>query len=445
MTMTDERTCPITVSADGRPSCECTVLEEFARLGRESEALSRMVVVVIVDAEPPSRVVDEAVKNPGYCQNTTDDGAGRSEEVRQRLAILGVNRLERRDLVVEEDTGNASEAVRDVSARALVRHSCERGSVGTGRKVALVGRDRVLLRLERVSGQRTELGGDDLEEVLEHVLALLCLGTHPLEWILDAQLVLDSTLLSGSKAVVLLLGAKAKFVNDVTKVVVLCARAGEVRDEIVDVHAVALEGFAGRQMEAADHLVDVELARDTAAFLVLLLDLFGPTFGDALVDVVRVRETPSLANICLSHLVASVAASACWGLTAVAFTTVVLAFGVGDACSIALEALLALRNDLAIVAHACPLNVVLDIVDVLSRNVHDVEREQVARNSWEGDVHVDGQLLAAGSIHLECWLKVNGAVVDKLADGQHDDQERRDERDEGACVGTDAHIVHRLR
>jgi len=37
----------------------------------------------------------------------------------------------------------------------------------------------------------------------------------------------------------------------------------------------------------------------------------------------------------------------------------------------------------------------VDVILVLAGNVHDVYAEQVARDSREGDVHVDDELLAA--------------------------------------------------
>ena len=54
---------------------------------------------------------------------------------------------------------------------------------------------------------------------------------------------------------------------------VFCALASEVGNEIVDVNAVSLERAAGRDVEVANDLVDVDFARDIAALGVLLLDL----------------------------------------------------------------------------------------------------------------------------------------------------------------------------
>lgn len=61
----------------------------------------------------------------------------------------------------------------------------------------------------------------------------------------------------------------------------------------------------------------------------------------------------------------------------------------------------------------------------LSRDVHDVEREQLAGYAREGHVHVDFHFLAAALVDHELRVDDNAPVVGPLAPCQPKDEEQR--------------------
>lgn len=87
---------------------------------------------------------------------------------------------------------------------------------------------------------------------------------------------------SRSNKLLLRLAPKREFVNQMTKVVLLSSL--EVRNEIVHVHGVRLEGSSGGEMEVSNDLVDANFTGDVTSFARLLFDLVGPSFTHALFD-----------------------------------------------------------------------------------------------------------------------------------------------------------------
>lgn len=113
--------------------------------------------------------------------------------------------------------------------------------------------------------------------------------------------------------------------DDVTEVVMLFACAFEVRYDIVSVDIVAGEGPSRRQVEVADYFVDVNLACDPAAFLVLRSQLLCPTLLNTLIDAFWVCKAPAFPGVGLADVLAGIATRrvGC-RFSAVAGTTVVL-------------------------------------------------------------------------------------------------------------------------
>lgn len=59
------------------------LLKELAGLGSEAKPFLGVIIVTITNAKSPSGVVDETVNNACYCEDATDNGTSRCEEVRQ--------------------------------------------------------------------------------------------------------------------------------------------------------------------------------------------------------------------------------------------------------------------------------------------------------------------------------------------------------------------------
>lgn len=117
-------------------------------------------------------------------------------------------------------------------------------------EIALVAGDAVLVSLERLPAERLKARRDDLQEILKHVVALLCVRLDAVQWVDDAQAALEPLRLGRCGAEVLFLAAKVEAVHDVSEIVVMLAL--QVGNEIVDVHRVRLEGASRREVEVAD-------------------------------------------------------------------------------------------------------------------------------------------------------------------------------------------------
>jgi hypothetical protein len=87
-----------------------------------------------------------------------------------------------------------------------------------------------------------------------------------------------------------ILCAKGKGMDDVTKVVLLLLAVLEVVDHIVSMDVIPREGAPRGEVEVADDLVDVDLTRYSASFLVLSLDLLRPPFLNALEEDAIVNQ-----------------------------------------------------------------------------------------------------------------------------------------------------------
>ena len=147
------------------------------------------------------------------------------------------------------------------------------------------------MRAYLLSVNRLELGRDDLQEVLEHVLLLDGLqravrlasflqersGTHPalspIERVrLDAQAVLQLLPQPRVARVVLVVALERQVVDLVREVVPIAVRA-QVRHELVQVVRARAERAAGREVDVADDLVHAYTTGDVAAFVRLLFQL----------------------------------------------------------------------------------------------------------------------------------------------------------------------------
>ena len=102
--------------------------------------------------------------SPSTNRQITKSDHVRREEVRERLPRLLVHDADGRDLKVEERAGHAGDAVHDVHALVVLGHALRQVALEVGRAV--------LVRVDVAPVERVELRGDDLEEVLEHVLLL---------------------------------------------------------------------------------------------------------------------------------------------------------------------------------------------------------------------------------------------------------------------------------
>lgn len=85
--------------------------------------------------------------------------------MRKRLPRFRVHDQNRRDIIVEEDTGNAARTVRDLEAQLVVI------LVALSKVAPELGR-AVLVGIDDPFVEGPELGRYDLEEVLEHVVVL---------------------------------------------------------------------------------------------------------------------------------------------------------------------------------------------------------------------------------------------------------------------------------
>jgi len=61
--------------------------------------------------------------------------------------------------------------------------------------------------------------------------------------------------------------------------------ASEVRNQLVEITGVGLEGTARREVDVSNNLVHTNPSRDVAAFVWLLFQLFCPSFTFALFKV----------------------------------------------------------------------------------------------------------------------------------------------------------------
>lgn len=64
---------------------------------------------------------------------------------------------------------------------------------------------------------------------------------------------------------------------------------------------IGLEGSSKTESEMAIHLLDSNSAGDITSICSLLLDLFGPAFGDTLLDGIGVGKGPSIIEISISN------------------------------------------------------------------------------------------------------------------------------------------------
>jgi len=134
-------------------------------------------------------------------------------------------------------------------------------------------------RRRRKTGQRAI---SELPRERRTVVGLLGMRTETIQRVHNPQAALRLLHSHASlpNKLLLRLTREREMVDPVAKVVLVASL--EVRDEIVHVHGIGLERASGREVEVADDFVHADLARDVAAFLGLLLDLVGPSFGDAL-------------------------------------------------------------------------------------------------------------------------------------------------------------------
>lgn len=222
--------------------------------------------------------------------------------MREGLPCFGVHDAERGDLVVEERAGDTAVAVRDVhtSGRVLLRALVEvalevRGAVLVGvdlraQKVVSTGPCENGRTTYSLAIQSAELRGDDLEEVLEHVLLLDRLEpvsaftpTHTTYCTYPAGGTVKRV--SGDTKALLELLAKFRLrqipliitleceVMDCVREVVAVAICAEVGHKLVQAVRARAERAAGGKVDVADDLVHAQTAGDVASLGCLLLQL----------------------------------------------------------------------------------------------------------------------------------------------------------------------------
>ena len=133
--------------------------------------------------------------------------------------------------------------------------------------------------------EKLELGGDDFEEVLEHVLPGFCLSEvldvtkkqprdrrladlpdGAIERVsLKPELFLHLLALLLLVVVILIIPFKCEHVDCVPKIM-LVFFVLQVWHELVYVHEVGLEGATGRQMNVSNNFIDTQTAGDVASF-----------------------------------------------------------------------------------------------------------------------------------------------------------------------------------
>ena len=82
-------------------------------------------------------------------------------------------------------------------------------------------------------------------------------------------------------------------VVDRVRKVVTVAVVLQVRHELVNPRLRRLEGASGRELDVPDDLVHAQETGDVAAFLRLLLDVFGPVFSNALRSIAALFSDPA--------------------------------------------------------------------------------------------------------------------------------------------------------
>ena len=192
-------------------------------------------------------------------------------------------------------------------------------------------------------------------------------------------------------------------------------------------------------------------------------------FGDALFDTIRIGERPSFSNVRFPYFIARVTASIVRSLTTVTISTVVLvSLDVGNVLRFPSKPTLAVFDNLSRCRKTRADHLVLNIVLMLSRDVHNVEREDcrnpprhttrvrslaavpslsaltIARNPRKSDIDMNCQLFSPADINQKTVFGVNPSIINEFADGQGDDEQSRDESDDGANVGADSNVVHGL-
>ena len=189
-------------------------------------------------------------------------------------------------------------------------------------EVAVKVSSRVLVRVDLLAGDGTELGADDLEEVLEHILRALRMPIRAVERVrLDAQPLLHLLTRLALEDIELVVAREMQMPDPMPPVMhVLVAEIGH---EFVQRHLVHLETATERELDAPRDLVDAQPTLDVAAFVHLALDLFFPPFLLALFDRVWVAEGPAAVDVGLADGFARVAAAAFGFDTAVAGAAVV--------------------------------------------------------------------------------------------------------------------------
>ena len=216
------------------------------------------------------------------------------------------------------------------------------------------------------------------------------------------------------------LGPEAQVVDFVGEGVLDALAAREVVLQVVDVHVAVAERFARGEVEVSHHLVDADAALDPAALPPLLVQVLAVVFPLALLDILAPPERPADAGVRFPHFGASVAAASLGRvrrrrrsvtLTAVLRVQMLRGLALGQLQGFALDgaAALALRPQ----AHL--VDTVHDAGLDLARDVHDIEREQLAGHARERDVHVDLHLLAAALVDHEFRVDDDAPVVGPLA------------------------------
>lgn len=284
-------------------------------------------------------------------------------------------------------------------------------------QVTFVVGNTELVRPRSLSVNEVVLSSNDLEEVLIHVSVR---GVEISGRIKRAVNQAKSFLhLFGQVLVVLLtLVFKFELVDDVAEAVNVAVL--EVRHEFLNVEVVLQVRSSRGEVEVADDLVDGYFAFEVASFGRHFVNFVGPMFCDALLDGVGVAKAPAAVKVSLSHILASLAASGFWRFTAVARTAIAFSALSSQTIQFSLELLvdLSIVDPHHILVHTSLDESVVQVLLMLSADVHDVQVQEEAWHLRERNIQRHGETLASTSVHNNRGIYVYSSVVHEFDEGE---------------------------
>lgn len=220
-------------------------------------------------------------------------------------------------------------------------------------------------------------------------------------------------------------------------------RVFEVRDQSVNFWAVDDKRATGTELHIASDLVDTHTALNVASFALHCHNLFCPILADALINLVGISKGPSTIGICPPNVVAGIAASTLWWLTAVARATIALARRSELLAQVTLEigTVYSVGNRLMGGGVETSLDdMVSDFADDVAANVGHVQVEKEAWNAGKGDIEDDLELFATTAVDNDGSIHAYASKVHKLDKGKCCDEKGRDKSEKGPCSCLDLDI-----